>query len=92
MCEFHILLTTILFSFAQDKKGGCSRFEALDLMAETECQICLRHPVAVKYVDIKWRKRGFKFTVALILLTLLFHICLMLYTTRVIGVVNERRK
>ncbi len=84
--------TTFLFSFAQDMKGSCPRFEALNLMAENTCEICLRHPVAVKYVDIKWRKRGFKYTMALILLTLLFHICLMVYTTQVIGVVNKRRK
>ena len=59
-------------------------------MAEKTSEVCLRHPVAVKYVDIKWRKRGFKYTIGLILLTLIFHICLMIYTTRVIGVVNKR--
>ncbi len=88
--ELYILHT--LFSFAQDEKGSSPRFEALDVMAENICEICLRHPVAVKYVDRKWRKRGFKYTVALILLTLLFHICLMVYTTDVIGVVNKQRK
>ena len=61
-------------------------------MAENVCEIGLRHPVVVKYVDKKWRKRGFKVTLALILATLLFHICLMIYTTRVIGVVNRHRE
>ena len=62
------------------------------MMAENVSEIGLCHPVAVKYVDKKWRKRGFKVTLALILATLLFHICLMIYTTRVIGVVNRHHE
>ena len=58
-------------------------------MVENVSGIGLCHPVVVKYVDIKWRKRGFKYTIALIFWTLLFHICLMVYTTRVIGVVKK---
>lgn len=74
----------------EDEKSSSPRFQALGLMAEDVSEICLHHPVAVKYVDIKWRKRGFKYIIALILQTLLFHVCLMVYTTRVIGVVDSR--
>jgi hypothetical protein len=62
-------------------------------MAEKTCEVCLRHPVAVGETRIRGnelRERGFKYTIGLILLTLIFHMCLMIYTTRVIGVVNKR--
>ena len=76
----------------KDEKDTCPRFEALDMMAESLSEIGLCHPVVVKYVDIKWRKRGFKYTLALILMTLVFHVCLMIYTTRVIGVVKSHKE
>ena len=72
----------------KDKDSYCPQFEALQTLIDTECETCLRHPVVKKYVDIKWRKRGLKCTIALILIKLLFHISLMVYTTRVIGLVN----
>ena len=59
---------------------------------ESICGICLGHPLVVKYVDIKWKRRGFSYTLAIILLALLCHICIMVYTTDVIGVVNYHRK
>jgi hypothetical protein len=61
-------------------------------MVDEICEPCLRHPVAIKYVDLKWKKRGFSYTLAVLLLTLMCHICLMIYTTDVIGVVTSRRK
>ena len=61
-------------------------------MAQNGSEIGLCHPAVVKYVDRKWRKRGFKYTLALILTTLLFHVYLMVYTTQVIGVVKRHRE
>ena len=74
----------------KDKNSNCPRFEALRAMIDAECETsCLRHPVVMKYIDIKWRNRGLKCTIFLILMKLFFHTCLMVYTTRVIGVVNS---
>ncbi|XP_028403676.1 transient receptor potential cation channel subfamily A member 1-like isoform X2 [Dendronephthya gigantea] len=70
--------------------GKCPRFSALEMMVYNEVEGCVCHPVATKYVNIKWRRRGFHWTLAIILLALVLHICLMLYTTRVIGVVTRR--
>lgn len=61
-------------------------------MVENESEICLRHPVAVKYVDRKWIQRGYGYAIYLILMHLLFHVCLMFYTMRVIGVERRRTK
>ena len=82
-----------MFCFVYEgENDSYSRFEALEMMAESVSEIGLRHPVVLKYVDIKWRKRGFKYTLALILMTLVFHVCLMIYTTLVIGVVEKRKE
>lgn len=59
-------------------------------MVENECEMCLGHPVAVKYVNLKWRKRGFTYSLAYIILSLIFQICLMTYVTQVIGEVNQQ--
>ncbi|CAB3989041.1 Hypothetical predicted protein, partial [Paramuricea clavata] len=68
-------------------KDGCPypQFEALVAMMENESEICLGHPVSVKYVNEKWRKRGFKYNLFSIILNLIFHICLMIYTIKLIG-------
>ena len=75
-----------------DQESRCPRFKALEVMVENKCEICLRHSVAVKYVDRKWIQRGFRYTIGLILVNLLFHVCLMLYTTRVIVAERKRTK
>ena len=86
-------LIPLMFCFVyKGENDSYSRFEALEMMAENVSEIGLRHPVVLKYVDIKWRKRGFKYTLALILMTLVFHVCLMIYTTLVIGVVEKRKE
>jgi uncharacterized membrane protein len=54
-------------------------------MVENESEICLGHPVSVKYVNLKWQKRGFKYSLIAIILSLIFHICLMAYAILVIG-------
>ncbi|CAB4030156.1 transient receptor potential cation channel subfamily A member 1-like [Paramuricea clavata] len=56
---------------------------------ENESEACISHPVAVKFVDVKWRKRGFKYSLASITLSMIFHICLIIYTTLVVGEVKQ---
>ena len=86
------ITSPLLFVLHNDKESSCPRCIALEMMVENECEICLRHPVAVKYVDRKWIQRGFRYTVCLILMHLLFHVCLMVYTMRVIGAERRRTK
>ena len=75
-CLFYLLL---------DKDGRpYPQFEALVAMMENESELCLGHPVSVKYVNEKWRERGFKYNLFSIILNLIFHICLMIYTIKFI--------
>ena len=69
--------------------GSGPRLEALNCMMENGSEACISHPVAAKFVDVKWRKRGFKYSLASITLSMIFHICLMTYTTLVIGEVKR---
>ena len=69
--------------------GSGPRLEALNCMMENAGDACIiSHPVAVKFVDVKWRKRGFKYSLASITLSMIFHIWLIIYTTLVVGEVK----
>ncbi|XP_028398166.1 transient receptor potential cation channel subfamily A member 1-like isoform X2 [Dendronephthya gigantea] len=89
-------LKVIYDFFCLEQKGMNGRprpqFEALNAMIENECEICLGHPLSVKYVKVKWRKRGFKYSLASIIVNLIFHICLMVYAVLVVGKVHPRQR
>ncbi|XP_046847838.1 transient receptor potential cation channel subfamily A member 1-like isoform X2 [Xenia sp. Carnegie-2017] len=92
-CDSGGCITIYDFFCLESKDRNCSgpRFAALQRMTIEPCEICLRHPVSKKYVDVKWGRRGFKCVATILLLTLIFHISLLLYTSFVVGVVDSRR-
>ncbi|XP_028398178.1 transient receptor potential cation channel subfamily A member 1-like [Dendronephthya gigantea] len=61
-------------------------------MVQNESEICLAHPLSVKYVNVKWRRRGFKYSLASIIVNLIFHICLMVYTILALGKVDTSKR
>ncbi|XP_028403677.1 transient receptor potential cation channel subfamily A member 1-like isoform X3 [Dendronephthya gigantea] len=65
------------------------KFEALDAMIENKSEICLGHPVAIKYINVKWIKRGFKFCLLSIFLNLIVHICLLTHVIFVVGQIGK---
>lgn len=65
------------------------QFDALEVMIENESEICLGHPVAIKYINVKWIKRGFIFCLLSIFLNLIVHICLLTHVILVVGEVGK---
>ena len=66
--------------------------EALLSMIENRREQCLSHPLCVKYVSMKWQKRGFRYNLAAILLVVFFHTCLMIFTTQIRGNLRTKRE
>ncbi|XP_046851415.1 transient receptor potential cation channel subfamily A member 1-like isoform X2 [Xenia sp. Carnegie-2017] len=70
---------------SKDNNGAWPKFAALEMMTKQACEICLQHPVSKKYVNVKWKRRGFKYFVSLLIFDLVFHILFLVYTTEIIG-------
>ena len=82
----------LAFRLSLDEADRGFKAEALLSMIENRREQCLSHPLCVKYVSMKWQKRGFRYNLAAILLAFFFHTCLMIFTTQIREILRMKRE